>query len=110
MSKLRKSLPEFYSELDGCKFKLRPFSEIELEQFNHLMLEVYKTGAMVFSPESVAYCLDNCLKDWSGVCDEDGEEIPFKKGEEKFLPVKVRQHLVGEVFTRSVLTNDEKKS
>lgn len=110
MIKLRKSLPEFIHEIDGCKFTLRPFSEIELEQFNHLNLDVFKKGLMAFSPESVSYCLKNCLIGWDGVCGEDGKEIPFKQGDEKYLPFKVRSSLVAEVFMGSIVTEDEKKS
>ena len=111
MIKLRKSLPEFYVELEGCKFKLRPFSEVELEQFNHFMIDVYKARSLAFAPKAIEYCLDNCLIDWSGVCDEEGQEIPYKKGDEKYLSaMKVRSVLVAEVFNRSIITEDEKKS
>ena len=109
MIKIRKSLPEFSYEVDGCNFRLRPFSEVELEEFNFMMREVYASKQMIFPTEAISYSLNKCLVNWSGVCGEDGKELPYKKGDEKYLPAPIRSILTAQIFQNSVVSEEEKK-
>ncbi len=109
MIKLKRSLPEFDYEIDECTFRLRRLSELELEEVNFMLAESIKRGAEVLPPSAVRFCLAKCLLDWNGVEGDDGVE-PFKKGDEVFLPAKVRMELASEIYIQSQLTEDEKKS
>ena len=113
MIKIRKSLPEFehkLSEDEAVTFKLRPLSEVELEQMNYLLIDMIKSGHQVLPPDAIKYCLDKCLLDWCGVTDENDRQMIYKKGDEQYLPTKVRLELASEIYVASTLTDEEKKS
>ena len=103
-------MPEFDHEIDDVKFKLRPLSEVELEQVNYLLIDMIKGGHQVLPPSVVSYILDKCLKDWNGIEDEEGNYHPYRAGDEQYLQFKVRMELASVVYTSSVITEDEKKS
>lgn len=113
MIKIRKSLPEFDYSLagdDSVSFTMRPLSEVELEHVNYLLIDMIKSGHQILPPKAIAYCLDKCLKSWYGVVDEDGKQLIYKDGSEQYLPTKVRLELASEIYLKSTLTEEEKKS
>lgn len=110
MIKIRKSLPEFETELDGCTFKMRPLSEIELEQVNFYLADMIKAGHTVLPPKAITYCLENCLLSWKGVKDENGGDLKYYQGSEIYLPAKIRMALASDIYVQSTMSEDEKKS
>jgi hypothetical protein len=108
--KIRKSLPEFTHEIEGAEFKMRPLSEIELEQVNYLLIDMIKEGHQVLPPKAVCFILDKCLVDWSGVEDEQDKPLPYSSKGEEYLPFAVRMELSSVAYTSSVINEDEKKS
>ena len=108
--KIRKSLPESEYDIDGATFNLRQLSELELEQVNFLLLESLKAGHQVLPPSAVKYCLDRGLIGWHNVENEDGGQTKFSKEELKFLPWKARMELASEIYLKSQLTEEEKKT
>lgn len=114
MVKIRKSLPEFEVEMEEggsvSVFKLRQLSELELEEVNYILIDMVKGGHQVLPPKAIKLCLEKCLISWSGVLDESGGEMRYIKGHEQYLPAKVRMALASEIYVRSVMTEEEKKS
>jgi len=110
MIKIRKSLPEYTLELQECSFTLRPLSEVELEQCNYMLVEMIQANHTILPPKAVKFILQNCLIDWTGVRDENDKEYKYKPGNESFLPTKIRMELASDVYVKSQLTEEEKKS
>lgn len=107
---IRKSLTEYETELDGANFKLRQLSEVELEEVNYYFIDSIKAGHTVLPPKAVKLCLQYALLNWSGVKGEDGFDLKYEKGQEDYLPFKARNILASEIFVRSQMSEEEKKS
>lgn len=108
--KIRKSLPEHTTEIESAKFKTRSLSEVELEQVNFMLIESFKKEVSILPPDAVAFCLDRALISWEGVQDEKENNLIYTKGQEAFLPFKVRSELASTIFLNSQLSEEEKKS
>ncbi len=102
--KLRKTSQSFEVEIEDAKFNLLSLTEVQLEEVNYMLQDTIKAGHQVLPPKVVSYCLKHCLTGWTGVDDE------YKAGLESYLPYKVRMELASEIYLRSQVTEDEKKS
>jgi len=110
---LRKSIEEFFEKIKDSKFHLKQLTETQVEQVNYFLAKSSAQCGGNFSgvlpPEAINYILSNSLISWDNVF-LDGEEIPYTKGNESYLPFKVRTDLCWSVYNRSLLTEDEKKT
>lgn len=112
MIKLRKTQKDYTFSPKGhpdVVFDLRSLSEPDLEQVNYMMIAPVMAGHNIMTPECVNYTLSRSLMGWRGVCDENGNAVPFDKENIAYLPFKIKMEIASEVYVTSQLSEDDKK-
>lgn len=95
-------------EAAPARFKIKP---LDGEQFNNVMHGIeFSAASAVLSGAAVRDVLAMSLTDWEGVENTDGTALECKPINHKYLPGFMRIEIASEVFTKSILTDDEKKT
>jgi len=94
---------------DKTKFYLKPFNSEQLDYVLEGATYNDQGDLISLSPKGVKYGLKQGLRDWENFCDSTGE-IKFKQSEFYRLPYQIRQGIVLDLVTKSIVSEDAEKN